>query len=391
MSEGTKPTRVHSQVGRGRQGSRPALLAWCARLGGWVSCRWATLRPAHAAAAALCLLASAEVPGAQGAWTAKTHGTLFYTDDVGVFSATRRLSLDNDPTQPALDNRLTGQGSDGVFEPMLDVARSFTNAYGTTTLDLRGQGFVYFDQSVYSHGTLRLQVRQAFSDKTALLFRYYYAPDLYLGENAVRVPRDPEEIRAERPGGEESGPVPLAAERVTSQIGMLRVDQELTTGIGLRLLGRCGTRRYNDTFRQRDLNFWTLGPHVVWTLAEAVTLTVGYHYEKGTANGANQPLLADDVSYVNNYASTELEIEFAERFTLMSGLHFERNDWTSSLVGDERNGAFETVWQGELLLTYRLSEEAKFYGGVQHSNRSENVRAGSVPNTNVALGVQASF
>lgn len=345
----------------------------------------------RAVPAALCLLASADLLGAQGDWSAKTHGTMFYTDDVGVFSATRRLSLDGDPTQPALDNRLTGQGSDAIFEPMLDVARSFTNGYGTTTLDLRGQGFVYFDQSVYSHGTLRLQAVQAFSDKTALLFRYYYAPDLYLGENTVRVPRKPDENFAERLRGEESEPTPLAAERVTSQIGMLRVDQELTPGVGLRLLGRCGTRRYNDQFQQRDLNFWTLGPHVVWTLAEAVKLTVGYHYEKGTASGANQPLLADDVSYVNNYASTELEIEFAERFTLMSGLHFERNDWTSGLIGDERNGAFETVWQGEMLLVYRLSEETKLYGGVQHSNRSENFRAGSVPNTNVALGVQASF
>ena len=50
---------------------------------------------------------------------------MFYTDDVGVFSATRRLTLDGDPTQPALDDRSTGQGSDAVFESMLDVARSF--------------------------------------------------------------------------------------------------------------------------------------------------------------------------------------------------------------------------------------------------------------------------
>ena len=34
---------------------------------------------------------------------------LFYTDDVGIFSATRRLSRDDDPTQPALDTALTKQ------------------------------------------------------------------------------------------------------------------------------------------------------------------------------------------------------------------------------------------------------------------------------------------
>ncbi|MBM4201099.1 MAG: hypothetical protein FJ189_07420 [Gammaproteobacteria bacterium] len=324
-------------------------------------------------------------------WSATAHGTMFYTDDVGVFSATRRLSLDGDPTQPALDNRLTGQGSDAVFEPMLDVARSFANNYGTTTVDLRGQGFVYFDQSRYSHGTLRVQAQQAFSRKTALLFRYYYAPDLYLGENEVRTPgllAEPGEAPLPETAAEH---LELSAERVTSQIGMLRVKQELTEGVALRLLGRYGTRRYNAEFQQRDLNFWTLGPHVEWDLTDAVTLVIGYHYEKGTADGATQPLLADDVSYVNNYASTELEVEFAEDFKLIAGLHFERNDWTSTLMRDERKGAFETVWQGEALLLYQLNERTKLYGGVQHSNRSENIRAGSVPNTNVALGLQASF
>ena len=50
-------------------------------------------------------------------WSATTQGTLFYTDDVGIFSATRRLIRDGDPTQPALDSKLTGQGGDFVFDP----------------------------------------------------------------------------------------------------------------------------------------------------------------------------------------------------------------------------------------------------------------------------------
>jgi hypothetical protein len=327
-------------------------------------------------------------PLAFGDWAATTHGTMFYTDDVGVFSATRRLTLDGDPTQPALDNRLTGQGSDAVLEPMLDVARSFATRYGTTTFDVQGQGFVYFDQSRYSHGTLRFQARQEFSAKTSVLFRYYFAPDLFLGENEVRVAGGPE---VEESHGSAAEPIELAAERVSSRIGSLRVAQELTDGLELRLLGRYGTRRYNEKFQQRDLDFWTLGPHVAWEIADGVKWVVGYHYERGTANGQDQPLLADDISYINNYVSTELELEFAERFTLTAGLHFERNDWTSVLPGDERNGAFETIWQGEALLVYQATEETKIYGGVQHSSRSENIRPGNVPNTNVALGVQSSF
>jgi len=34
-------------------------------------------------------------------WSLEGKGTLFYTTDAGLFSATRRLSLDGDPTQPA--------------------------------------------------------------------------------------------------------------------------------------------------------------------------------------------------------------------------------------------------------------------------------------------------
>src|SRR5215475_14926397 len=83
-------------------------------------------------------------------WSFEGRGILFYTDDVGEFSATRRLSRDGDPTQPALDNRLTNQGSDVVFEPQLDVARSFINRYGTTTVDVRGQGFIFTDNQRFN-------------------------------------------------------------------------------------------------------------------------------------------------------------------------------------------------------------------------------------------------
>jgi len=329
------------------------------------------------------------LPAVADDWTVTTHGTLFYTDDVAIFSATRRLSLDGDPTQPALDKRLTGQGADGVFEPMLNVARSLTSNYGTSTFDLQGQGFVFFHQTRYNQGTFRLEAKQDFSPKTSVLFRYYIAPDMYLGENEVRVPgfHGGEGETAEG----EAKPVVLAAERVTSQIGSLRVRQTLTDGLDLRLLGRYGTRRYSEEFAERNLDFWTLGPHLEWRILEPVKLILGYHFERGTAEGQDQPLLADDVSYKNNYASAELEFELPLDLSLITGLHFERNDWTSTLVGDERNGAFETIWQGEALLIYRLNEATKLYGGVQHSSRSENVSPDSILNTNAAIGIQARF
>jgi hypothetical protein len=51
---------------------------------------------------------------------------LFYTDDIGLFSTRRRLSRDGDPTQPAIDLKLTVQGSGMAFEPLLTVTQSLT-------------------------------------------------------------------------------------------------------------------------------------------------------------------------------------------------------------------------------------------------------------------------
>ena len=328
-------------------------------------------------------------PALANDWALTSHGTLYYTDDVAIFSATRRLTLDADPTQPALDNRLTGQGADGVFEPMVKVARAWDTAYGTSTFDVQGQGFVFFNQARYNQGTVQFQARQDFSPRTSLLFRYYLAPDLYLGDNVVRVPGLDAEGEGRNPGGEE--PFELAAERVTSQIGSLRVQQQLTEGLNLRLLGRYGTRRYAEKFAQRDLDLWTLGPHLEWRIAEPVKLVLGYHYERGTAVGQALPELADDVSYNNNYASTELEIELPEELTFIAALHYERNRWTSGIEADERYGSIETVWQGEAILMWRMTEASKLYGGVQHSSRSENISTVTIPNTNVALGIQVRF
>ena len=112
---------------------------------------------------------------------------LFYTDDVGIFSATRRMSRDGDPTQPALDSRLTNQGSDVVFEPQLDVAKSFINRYGTTTVDVRGQGFIFTDNTRYSQGSLRVQGVHELTPETRIRLRYYYAPNQFLGDNEERV------------------------------------------------------------------------------------------------------------------------------------------------------------------------------------------------------------
>ena len=321
---------------------------------------------------------------APGGLTGKAWSALYYTDDVAIFSATRRLSLNADPTQPALDDRLMGQGADGVSEVGLKLSKEWATAAGKTQLDAVGEGFIFMTRTRFTHGTLRVQARQAFTEDTALNLIYYYSPDLYLGENLVRQPI-PVLGEAEPDAGL------FAPEILTSHIVSLRLDQALTRDLELQVLGRYGLRDYDPQFAQRDLNLWTLGPHLTWTVMPGLDWTVGYHFERGLADGRSQPWLSDDVSYDNNFVSTELEYEFVENTALTVGLHYEINDWLSRQELDPRYGTAETVWQGEVLLNHDLSEMTRLFGGVQYSRRSINTDAASINNINVALGVQLSF
>lgn len=312
---------------------------------------------------------------AEEGWSLEGRGTLFYTDDVGLFSATRRLSRDGDPTQPAIDSKLTDQGSDMVFEPSLNVTRALSNRLGRLDLNAQGQGFIFTDNPQFNHGTLRLQATQDLSSSTRAQARFYYAPDQFLGNNEER----------------QSGRLQLTAERFTSYIWSTRLIHDVTPDLSVRLLNRYGMRRYNEAFSERDINFWTVGPHVDWRVAKRVKLGFSYHYERGLAEGRNQPQFEDDTSYINHYLSADMDVELTERLSLLTAFHFEHNIWTSGLAGDERNGAYENIYQGEMILAYRLTESIQGFGGVQRSSRKESFESHSIENTNVGLGLSARF
>jgi hypothetical protein len=312
---------------------------------------------------------------AEEGWSLEGQGTLFYTDDVGLFSAARRLSRDSDPTQPAIDSKLTNQGSDMVFEPLLTVNRSLTNGLGRLDLNVQGQGFVFTENPEFNHGTLRLQATQDLSSTTRVEARFNYAPNQFLGDNDER----------------QSGQLLLSAEKLTSYIWSTRLIHDVTPDLSLRLLGRYGLRRYNEAFSERNTNFWTIGPHVDWRLAQKIKLGLSYHYERGLAEGRNQPQFEDDTSYINHYLSADVDMELTERLSLLTAIHFEHNIWTSSLAGDERNGAYENVYQGEVILTYRLTDSIQGFGQAQRSSRKESFESSSIKDTNVGIGLSAQF
>jgi len=105
-----------------------------------------------------CLLALAIVTDATpctAEWTVNAQGSLFYTDNVGLFSATRRLDLHGRSHHtPAIDSALTAKRSDMLFEPDANV----TSQLGRTDLSFRGQAFVYAVAPKFNNATSALGV-----------------------------------------------------------------------------------------------------------------------------------------------------------------------------------------------------------------------------------------
>ena len=100
------------------------------------------------------LVSMVALPGIHPAWAeweVRGEGNLYGTEDVALFSATRRLAKDQDPTQPVIDSELAEQGSDAVLEPVLQIDTFFPLFERDTELKVRGQGFIYLDNSRFNH------------------------------------------------------------------------------------------------------------------------------------------------------------------------------------------------------------------------------------------------
>jgi hypothetical protein len=124
---------------------------------------------------------------------------------------------------------------------------------------------------------------------------------------------------------------------------------------------------------------------------EGVKLVLGYHYERGLADGRGQPQYKDDVSYVNNYFTAGVEAELTKRLGFELAVHYERNDWTTKYIGDERYGANEKVFQGEIMFWYRLTDQYGLTAMFQRSNRRQSFEHEHVFNTNLSVGVTYQF
>jgi hypothetical protein len=180
-------------------------------------------------------------------------------------------------------------------------------------------------------------------------------------------------------------------EQLTNHFWSIHLDQPLTNSLTVRLLGRYGLRNYNAPFQHRDTQFWTLGPHIEWTIQPGIELLLGYHYERGVANHQKAVNVDDDISYVNHYASAELKLRVLERLSAIFIVDYEHNAFTSQYVNDEHRGASENLFQGEIELLYELDKSATVKLGWQHGSRKLTSETHSVNNNNIWLGVDYAF
>jgi hypothetical protein len=165
---------------------------------------------------------------ANAGWSLKTDNNAFYTDDVALFSVTRRLSLKDDPTQPTVDR--PSQGGDFVYEPSAELEWSGNDAFGEINLSMDAGGYVFVNQSAFTHGLYEFQLSQTFVTDTKISLHYNFVPDLFLGQNLFR-----------QANGEESE----HDEKLTNHYWSIHVDQPIADNLTIRLLGRYGLRNYN--------------------------------------------------------------------------------------------------------------------------------------------------
>ena len=327
----------------------------------------------------MCLLSLPSPSFAE--WKIIGESNVYYTDDAALFSATRRLARLQDPTQPVIDGKLANQGDDVVFEPVAQIAKSFSLMGRQTQVGVRGQGFVFTNNTRFSHGSLGVQASHNLTPSTSLILRYFFGPDLFLGKNEVRPI-------------EESGEDPprLKNEQVTTNYWAGGIAQQIPGVDDARLIlyGRYGLREYDKPFTQRDTRFWTIGTHVEWPLTKKIGLALGYHYERGLADGRKQPELKDDISYYNHFVTGELEYEITEHLGVEMALHYEFNGWTTGILGDERKGQHENVIQGDIAARYRVNEVLQVTAGFQGSHRKESFEEG-FNNLNTWLGAKLAF
>ncbi len=308
-------------------------------------------------------------------WSGSTEMKFFYTDYVGLFSVTNRLSLDEDPTQPIIDE--PEKKSDFIYEPTATLTWRHDNLLGQQKISLEAGGLIFQQNSEYSHAFITLEAEQEITEDTLVKTIYQFLPALYLG------PQDDP--------SNEHNPDAKTSERLDSHIWSIHLDHEFSQQFLLRGLIRYGIRLYEQPFSYRDTQFFTVGSHLEWTLSPYVEILAGYHFERGYTAHKKTKKFEDDIAYINHYASAELKITVNPKLHIMLIVDYEHNDYTSPYVNDIHFNGTENVYQGEIEVNYQLTATTKLVSGWQYGVRKFNFENHSDASNNLWVGMEMTF
>lgn len=315
---------------------------------------------------------------AKAEWSAGGDFSTYYTDNAALFSITRRLSLEQDPTQPVVDE--PEHGNDFVYEPHGYLKWQSENKLGEFELAFDAGGYVFQDHSDFSHSFFQLEVSQQLRHDTELEFFYDFIPGQYLGKK-------------EFPGEthHSSELIASAKEALDSHVLSIHVEHDVSNTLLIRGLVRYGKRFYDRPFTYRDVDFFTVGSHLEWMITPEIELLVGYQFERGYTDRNDTRQFSDDIGYINHYASAELLIEAMPRLEIKLIVDFEHNQFTTPFEEDIHYQGSENVYQGELELLYQLNRSMKMKAGWQYGTRKFNYESFWVENNNVWVGVEYDF
>lgn len=319
-------------------------------------------------------LASGEAQAdAQTEWSAVAEQKTSYTTDAFQFSSARRLALNEDPSQPTVVP--VDKPEDVIWEPALEVIRSSDNSLGRNELSFKAHGYIYTDKGIFNHGDYRIQNRQWLDAETSILLRYRYVPNLFLGPNFER----------------RTGMRSIQEERVTSHHWRAEFERRLNEELSAALVGRYGLRLYNDAFSERDTRFVTVGPRLEYRTMPWMTVTLGYLYERGLADGRQETRFTDDVSYYLHVVSFGTDFLLGPRLGLKLVYLHLRKAFTTDLIGDTHLDRRDFTHQGLAELRYEVTPAAAATLGFQHTQRSSTNVLRNFNDTIVSVGGQYQF
>ncbi len=339
--------------------------------------RYRQVLPFIAIRAGLWLTAASLIWGPAGTaraeWSAVAEQKTSYTTDAFQFSSARRLRLTEDPSQPTVVS--TEKPADVIWEPALEVIHSTPMAQGKNELSVKAQGAIFTNNPIFNHADYRIQDRFSLDRDTRVLVRYRYVPNLFLGPNFER----------------RTGTRSIQEERVSSHHWRVELERRLTDTVTGTFVARYGLRRYNDSFAERDTNFWTIGPRLDYRATEWLTLMLTYLYERGLADGHAQPQFADDVSYYLHMLSAGAEFRFNRDWDLGLTYVTRRKTFTSGLAGDTHVDRFDATHQGIAELRYHLSDAATAMVAFQYGKRTSTNVLRDYQDSILSIGGQYRF